>query len=624
MSNSISDIGGTLGNELNKPRMLLELSMVQLCAAKSKYAVLKAKTAHTSQHFCMIYFPEFKKLPSSAESAVPIGLVNATTYDSCNELPVNFKREAALTRSTNVCPVERTIVHFKKANATALIMASNKVKFEPIKVEVNETRELDIVVGYVSENTASALINLLSLPGGAVEVWMFACSESPLDYSLVVIWFIAVFTVAVGAFWSGRVRLELFILEQQQRGPDCRFLNNGNGTSTNGFQENKISQSGSLQGYSVDNGAMLAGGVQEESSLDVSPLLVSLFVVCMGAMLILLYFFFQYLVYFIIGMFAIASVTSLIGVLEPVINRIPIGTTKIPRRLLPCFYGSLQIRHVFLIVFAIALTAAWLLLRHKPWSWALQDLLGVAFSLNMLRTLRLPNLLICSVLLVLLFFYDIFFVFVTPFLTMKGESVMVEVARGAADTQEQLPMVLRVPHLGADPLNVCFSQFSLLGFGDILVPGLLVSYCHAFDLLHHRQDQQRPPATSGCCCCCTTSSTSRLYYIVSVVFYGIGLMVTFVALYLMETPQPALLYLVPCTLLPVVLVAACRGELRAMWRGNFGGPAVSHSHGLANGGVIGSTCAGQRPPNHSALPPYGATETDPAPIYQTDSTMIHN
>lgn len=75
-------------------------------------------------------------------------------------------------------------------------------------------------------------------------------------------------------------------------------------------------------------------------------------------------------------MFAIASVTSLIGVLEPAVNRIPIGTTKIPRRLLPCFYGSLQIRHVFLIIFAVALTAAWLLLRHNSWSWALQDLLG--------------------------------------------------------------------------------------------------------------------------------------------------------------------------------------------------------------------------------------------------------
>ncbi|OQR68309.1 signal peptide peptidase 2B-like [Tropilaelaps mercedesae] len=492
--------------------VLLVCFVVQPCAAKSKYAVLKAKTAHTSQHFCMIYFPEFKKLPSAPEAAVPLILVNATKNDGCSELSVKLDREAALMLPTSVCPVKSMIVNFKKANAAALIMRSNKAKFEPIKLEVNETREIDIVVGYVSNNTASSLLNLLSLSGGAVEVLMFACSESPLDYSLVVIWFIAVFTVAVGALWSGRVRLELFILEQQQRAPDCRFLNNGNGTSTNGFQDSKISQSGSLQGYSADDSAMLAGGVQEESSLDVSPLLVSLFVVCMGAMLILLYFFFQYLVYFIIGMFAIASVTSLIGVLEPVVNRIPMGTTKIPRRLFPCFYGSLQIRHVFLIIFAVTLTAAWLFLRHNTWSWALQDLLGVAFSLNMLRTLRLPNLLICSVLLVLLFFYDIFFVFVTPFLTMKGESVMVEVARGAADTQEQLPMVLRVPHLGAEPPNVCFSQFSLLGFGDILVPGLLVSYCHAFDLLHHRQRQQRSTTSSGCC-----ALPNRLYYTVAVV-----------------------------------------------------------------------------------------------------------
>ncbi|OQR71260.1 signal peptide peptidase 2B-like [Tropilaelaps mercedesae] len=101
-------------------------------------------------------------------------------------------------------------------------------------------------------------------------------------------------------------------------------------------------------------------------------------------------------------------------------------------------------------------------------------------------------------------------------------------------------------------------------------------------------------------------------------------MVTFVALYLMETPQPALLYLVPCTLLPVVLMALCRGELRAMWRGNFGEPIASRSHGLANGGIIGGTCSVQQSANHSTLPPYGATETDPAPIYQTDPAMIHN
>ncbi|XP_076341653.1 signal peptide peptidase-like 2B [Tachypleus tridentatus] len=92
----------------------------------------------------------------------------------------------------------------------------------------------------------------------------------------------------------------------------------------------------------------------------------------------------------------------------------------------------------------------------------------------MLKSIRLPSLKICAILLVLLFFYDIFFVFITPFLTAKGESVMVEVATGGS-SQEVLPMVLRVPHFSLDPVSVCYQQYSLLGFGDILVPGLLVS-----------------------------------------------------------------------------------------------------------------------------------------------------
>lgn len=35
----------------------------------------------------------------------------------------------------------------------------------------------------------------------------------------------------------------------------------------------------------------------------------------------------------------------------------------------------------------------------------------------------------------------------------------------------QLPMVLKVPRLNASPLALCDRPFSLLGFGDILVPG---------------------------------------------------------------------------------------------------------------------------------------------------------
>lgn len=36
----------------------------------------------------------------------------------------------------------------------------------------------------------------------------------------------------------------------------------------------------------------------------------------------------------------------------------------------------------------------------------------------------------------------------------------------------QLPMVLKVPRLNASPLALCDRPFSLLGFGDILVPGM--------------------------------------------------------------------------------------------------------------------------------------------------------
>lgn len=35
----------------------------------------------------------------------------------------------------------------------------------------------------------------------------------------------------------------------------------------------------------------------------------------------------------------------------------------------------------------------------------------------------------------------------------------------------QLPVVMRVPRFSAWALNMCGMQFSILGFGDIIVPG---------------------------------------------------------------------------------------------------------------------------------------------------------
>ena len=113
-------------------------------------------------------------------------------------------------------------------------------------------------------------------------------------------------------------------------------------------------------------------------------------------------------------------------------------------------------RQLVLLLSSIATTVSWFVFRKEDWSWILQvlrflqfqldtvelflqDFLGIMFSINMLKVLRLPSLRICTILLSALFFYDIFFVFITP-LFMSGKSVMVEVATGHS-SDEQLPMV---------------------------------------------------------------------------------------------------------------------------------------------------------------------------------------
>ena len=60
--------------------------------------------------------------------------------------------------------------------------------------------------------------------------------------------------------------------------------------------------------------------------------------------------------------------------------------------------------------------------------------------------------------------------------------------------------------------------------------------------------------------------------------YVLGLVATYISLYLMESAQPALLYLVPFTLTPVILVAWIRGDLPAMWQGDFPSQQVRQLH----------------------------------------------
>ena len=99
-----------------------------------------------------------------------------------------------------------------------------------------------------------------------------------------------------------------------------------------------------------------------------------------------------------------------------------------------------------------------------------------------------------------------------------------------------------------DSLEAAFN-FSLLGMGDILIPGLLVGLLLRFDTKKKSDGKE----------------DEQSYFNSSLAAYGMGLVASFLASYLTGEGQPALLYLVPLTVGSAVLVGLRKQELRDLW-----------------------------------------------------------
>ncbi|RCN50506.1 hypothetical protein ANCCAN_03360 [Ancylostoma caninum] len=68
------------------------------------------------------------------------------------------------------------------------------------------------------------------------------------------------------------------------------------------------------------------------------------------------------------------------------------------------------------------------------------------------------------------------------------------------------------------------------------------------------------------------SERSRVMY-----GYVIGLTAAFIALSLMNMAQPALIYLVPCTMLPIFVMACVKGHFCRLWHGTNDSTDSPHS-----------------------------------------------
>eukprot|EP01018_Ginkgo_biloba_P029700 Gb_00840 [translate_table: standard] len=156
--------------------------------------------------------------------------------------------------------------------------------------------------------------------------------------------------------------------------------------------------------------------------------------------------------------------------------------------------------------------------------WLANNILGLAFCIQGIEMLSLGSFKTGAILLAGLFVYDIFWVFFTP--------VMVSVAKSF-----DAPIKLLFPT--ADSTR----PFSMLGLGDIVIPGIFVALALRFDV---------------------SRGNGERYFKSAFVGYSAGLIVTIIVMNWFQAAQPALLYIVPGVVGFLALHCIWNGEVKPL------------------------------------------------------------
>ncbi|KAG6006453.1 hypothetical protein E4U54_000180 [Claviceps lovelessii] len=256
--------------------------------------------------------------------------------------------------------------------------------------------------------------------------------------------------------------------------------------------------------------------------------------------------------------------------------------------------GEIKTQLRFSHMVALLLSVGTALMYFSTESSLLSNMLGYGMCYGSFLLLTPTDFLIGSLVLWGLFFYDIFMVFYTPYMITVATTLDV-------------------------PIKLTFqtgSGKSILGLGDIVVPGMMIAWALRLDLwLHYvrkikyesadlvliekdassgqvfeRREtkhkevkapyvdvkgnwgdglwsrgvmslsrQQLPPHLAG-------ARFNKVYFYAALAGYALGMAVTVAVLRVTKHGQPALLYLVPGVLGAMVVTALARGEFKDLWR----------------------------------------------------------
>ncbi|KAF2719442.1 hypothetical protein K431DRAFT_286735 [Polychaeton citri CBS 116435] len=222
--------------------------------------------------------------------------------------------------------------------------------------------------------------------------------------------------------------------------------------------------------------------------------------------------------------------------------------------------------------------------------WWLTNIQGFAVSYSALQYMSPTSFTTGTLILIGLFFYDIWAVFFTP--------LMVSVA---TNLEQPIKLVFPRPDEPGVDGEPPVKNYSMLGLGDIVLPGIVIGLALRFDLhlFYLKQQQRRGKSLRSSEINGSTASevekplyisaTSRWgdrlwtwsaksplpeveaarfpkpYFNASLVGYVLGMLTTLAVMSIFQHAQPALLYLVPGVLISLWTTAIARGEVKEMW-----------------------------------------------------------
>lgn len=182
--------------------------------------------------------------------------------------------------------------------------------------------------------------------------------------------------------------------------------------------------------------------------------------------------------------------------------------------------------------------------------WTTNNILGIIFTLFAIENMFLGSFQVGVLMLFGLFFYDIFWVF--------GTDVMETVAKSIDG-----PIKLLFPK---KPIIESPSDMSLLGLGDIVIPGIFIALCLRYDFISRFDYKTKDRSFDSVYK--FFNSISKPYFWSCIMGYIVGMVTTVLVMLIFKRGQPALLYLVPGCVGSVLICAFLRKEVKRVYHYN--------------------------------------------------------